>query len=811
LLKNEVCEINKKSEFRNPQSVRGGNPMSPEPKVNILLVDDRPEDLLAEQAVLQDLGQNIVTAQSGEEALLRLLENDFAMILLDVSMPGMDGFETAALIRRREKTEHTPIVFLTGVLQTELDRLKGYVLGAVDYLYKPVMAEILKAKVATFVDLFQQQKLSEQQAERLRTLEHEQHERELAEARLQWELERLREESEQRKKAAEAMAARAEELALAIAERERTEQRFRDVLENMQVIAVTLDVTGRVTFCNEYLLNLTGTTREEVIGCDWFDRFVPAERADVKELFLTGITSGQIAPFYENEIRTKSDTIRFVAWTNTVLRDATGNITGTNSIGQDITERKWMEEKLKLTHEQLAATVNALPDLMFEVDREGRIHDYRGPESEKPYVPVEGFLGKTVNEVLPPEAADIITGAMAEALEHGHHRGAVYSLPLPDGLRWYELSIAHRGDPQAPDVRLIVLARDITDRKRAEEALRTSTQRINDILESITDAFFTLDRQWRFDYVNAQAERLLRRQRSELLGKSVWDEFPEAVGSTFYKEYHRAIAERTSVAFEEFYPPLATWFEVHAYPYPAGLSVYFRDITERRRVDEQLQEANERLQALSRRLLEIQEQERRYVARELHDEIGQSLTAVKINLQAMQQAGDDCPVGHQLQESIGIVEEALQQVRALSHELRPSMLDDFGLVSALRWYLDRLAGRVGLATDLTVDPSFERQPPHIETACFRIVQEATTNIVRHAHAKQAWVQLSQADGDIVLTISDDGDGFEVRAARDRIAEGASLGLLGMEERAVLAGGRLEISSSAGQGTEVVVRFPGNKT
>src|SRR5262252_7910439 len=121
-----------------------------EEKVKILLVDDQPDNLLSAEAVLESLGEEIVKAESGREALLRLLDHDFAVILLDVMMPDMDGFETAALIRQRERSRHTPIIFLTALGRSEEALFKGYDLGAVDYLVKPIVPSILKSKVAVF-------------------------------------------------------------------------------------------------------------------------------------------------------------------------------------------------------------------------------------------------------------------------------------------------------------------------------------------------------------------------------------------------------------------------------------------------------------------------------------------------------------------------------------------------------------------------------------------------------------------------------------------------------------------------------------
>ena len=142
--------------------------MQPEPQVNILLVDDRPENLLALESVLATLGENLVRANSGQEALRCLLSDDFAVILLDVQMPGMNGFDTAELIRTRARSRQTPIIFLTAFSTTEQLVFKGYSLGAVDYLQKPIDPVILRSKVAVFVDLYKKTQAIIQQSEELK-------------------------------------------------------------------------------------------------------------------------------------------------------------------------------------------------------------------------------------------------------------------------------------------------------------------------------------------------------------------------------------------------------------------------------------------------------------------------------------------------------------------------------------------------------------------------------------------------------------------------------------------------------------------
>jgi signal transduction histidine kinase len=217
--------------------------------------------------------------------------------------------------------------------------------------------------------------------------------------------------------------------------------------------------------------------------------------------------------------------------------------------------------------------------------------------------------------------------------------------------------------------------------------------------------------------------------------------------------------------------------------------------------------ANHKLQVLSHRLVEVQESERRQIARELHDEIGQSLTAAEMNLQAALRSPTDPSVERRLEESLESVERVLEQVHDLSLSLRPSMLDDLGLEPALRWYTQRQAKLASLKAEFYAEPLEERLDPIIETECFRVAQEALTNVVRHARSSAVAVRLSSYDGELHLRVRDNGIGFAVPAVRERAVQGASLGLLSMEERASLAGGGLQFNSAPGKGTEVHAWFP----
>jgi signal transduction histidine kinase len=218
---------------------------------------------------------------------------------------------------------------------------------------------------------------------------------------------------------------------------------------------------------------------------------------------------------------------------------------------------------------------------------------------------------------------------------------------------------------------------------------------------------------------------------------------------------------------------------------------------ERERAEKELRCQREQLRALSRKLIEAQEAERRAIARELHDDFGQVLTAIRFDL---------LKYGRDLSESVQLVDQAIGRMRGLAHALRPSILDDLGLPAALRWYVPREAKRAGLEPRLEV-ADLPRLPAVLETTCFRLVQEALTNIARHAQARQVQVELATRDRSLLLTVRDDGKGFDARAAQRRAARGDSQGLVGMKERVALAGGELKIDSAPGRGTSVRALFP----
>lgn len=302
--------------------------MALEQKVDVLLVDDRPENLLALEATLCDLPLNLIKARSGKEALRFLLKWDFALILLDAEMPELDGFQTAELIRRRERSRNTPIVFITAVNKADMHVFRGYSVGAVDYILKPFEPEILKSKVLVFVELF---KKTEQIKSQAKLLEQSNLELERTNKKI---LELYREiESKNSELNAE-------------------RDFLSTVLQTVACLVVILDQEGKVKRFNNTCEQLTGYSFEEVRGRSVWDLFLPLEQRESAKAAFERFQSSSSSAEVESEWITRDGRRRTIAWTYMLLE---GNVESSDVLatGMDITERlRAEEERLQLIREQ---------------------------------------------------------------------------------------------------------------------------------------------------------------------------------------------------------------------------------------------------------------------------------------------------------------------------------------------------------------------------------------------------------------------------------------------------------------------------
>ena len=356
---------------------------------------------------------------------------------------------------------------------------------------------------------------------------------------------------------------------------------------------------------------------------------------------------------------------------------------------------------------------------------------------------------------------------------------------------------------------------DISERKQIEATLARSQTQLASIIDSAMDAIITVDEQQRIVIWNATAERIFGCAAAEALGQPLGRFVPAR-----YRDQHgdhiRAFGRTgaTIRAMGALQPLMALRTNGAEFPIEASIShetiegrqlftVILRDITERVRAETALRSSARQMHHLSRRLVVVQEAERRHLARELHDEIGQMLTGLNLLLEVGTAFSMDL-LTERMHEAQALVNELTVRVRTLSLDLRPSMLDDFGLLPTLLWHIQRYTAQTQIQVDFKHNGLERQLDPMIAVAAYRVVQEALTNIARYAQVARVDVQDWAGQTTLGIQIEDQGRGFDLAAV---LAARQSNGLAGMQERATLLGGQVTIDSTPGEGTRVFVELP----
>jgi signal transduction histidine kinase len=354
--------------------------------------------------------------------------------------------------------------------------------------------------------------------------------------------------------------------------------------------------------------------------------------------------------------------------------------------------------------------------------------------------------------------------------------------------------------------------------KERMQALRESEEQYRALFDSIDEGFVVADVLYDvqgrpFDVLvletNPSFDRMMR--VTNPVGMRALEIFPDAE-NYWFTAYGRVVATGEAQRAEYYLAPLDRWFEVYISRVGGEgsrhIAIVFSDVTVRKRAEERLRaseaslqrrvgEATAELRALSRRLLTVQEEERRHLARELHDEIGQVLTGLSFQIAAARGKQGKAA----LAEAGTTVQALTEQVRQLSMDLRPAVLDGLGLLPALQWFAERYQTRTGITVDLRHDGLDGRFPPEIEIGAYRVVQEALTNSARHSRIDAVAVQLFADDGTLTVVIRDAGRGF------DPLVMSNTSGIGGMRERVELLGGMLEIETAPGRGVIVTAEIP----
>lgn len=575
------------------------------------------------------------------------------------------------------------------------------------------------------------------------------------------------------------------------------------------IIAISSD--HKIKFWNFGATLMYGYTEAEALGMS-ISELIP-ERFETRTLKSFNTEVGAGCEWRGEVTHTKKDQ-SLIYCSISICRIHENDDEGYLIVTRDISERKQLEHLLqKMNFEfenrnsvdsnELASFFERIHEGVVAFDKQWTYRHINSKAAQILGKTSEELIGKNVWALYPKAKESKFYGACHEAMATEKFvKFEDYSIYID---KWFDVSVYPGKEG------LYVFFQDVTERKRTDKLLNDREELYRKIVETAQEGIWTIDDKNHTTFVNTCMANMLGYERHEMIGKDP-SEFVE-IGS-----YQKVMDDLTAVragATSQFDYCLLTktkskkWVLINATPIMndgvyAGALAMIMDITERKKREEELNESHEQLRHLASRLQTIREEERSSIARDIHDELGQQLTALKMDAYwiAKNQSDQNETFKRKIDSIMSIANHALEVVEKKAIELHPNILHDLGLLSAIEWQNREFQNRFGIAIDFSSDGSDQGLPNEVALAFYRIYQEALNNISRHAEATSIIARFERNIEGMSLSIQDDGKGFD----QERLDRKKSLGLLGMRERAFIIGGTFDIQSFPSKGTIVMAKI-----
>lgn len=590
-----------------------------------------------------------------------------------------------------------------------------------------------------------------------------------------------------------------------------SEEKYRDIVELAPEGILTFDLKGIVTSCNDSFLRITGFSKDEIVGRH-LSKLSTLRVKDIPKYMtlLSSMVMGKIPKPFEFEWIHKDGTKRWGEAHFNLMKRGRERI-GLLAILIDITERKKAEETLKESEEKYRLLVENANECII-VAQDGMVKLANPKMSEISSYSNEELTSKSFVEFLHPADREMVMQHHVRRLQ-GEETPMNYTLRAvtkSGGIKWLEnngVIIDWEGKPAT-----LNFLTDITDRKEAEDQLRF----LSSISEQVSDSIITTDVNFQITYINKAAEELFGYRREELIGQSPYILNAEPLAEEIQNEIYRIVGlgESYSGTWLNRRKDGTTFFcEVKVSPMrdetgqTYGYIGIQRDVTDQRRAEERLQTYQNQLRSVASKLSLTEEKERRFLATQLHDGIGQSLAVTKVKLGALKKEMEETGLTGSIDDIQNIIEQTIQDARTLTFDLSPPILYELGFEPAVEWLTDQIQERHGIQTKCEDDMCPKPLEDDIRVVLFQAVRELIYNIVKHARAQHIEVSLQRVGNLIRICVNDDGIGFDTSILEEPEPKERSFGLFNIRERLDHLGGHLELESKPNFGTKATLFAP----